>query len=186
MLVHHILLALTASAITLAISAEALAQNVPFPGGAEFLAKKDEMTDKKLCFVSTPMVGGVQVVVYGPDSAAIWVVDRNRSPVAGNPAPMLRISKDAPVQLIAGSKPDRIDIPKAATRKFIEALYTQKKVTVRWTRVLTNDQFTDEIEIGDLGSAYDHAVKACGWKPMRVKRIPLSKEPRIYEGIKVT
>jgi hypothetical protein len=164
--------------LLLIATAVAAGETLPFPGGVEFQVKNDEMTDKRLCSVFTPKIG-VQVGVYGPTNAAVWVIYREWRPVAGSPAPMMRIGKENPIELTARGAPDKIDVPQAATRKLIEALYTQKKVALRWYNFPAKEQKNVEIEIGDLGEAYDHAVRVCGWPRMTTKKVSLSKEPVI-------
>ena len=62
-----------------------------------------------------------------------------------------------------------IAVPKERTREAIEAFYAQSRIIVRWYD-LRKDEHTIALEIGDFGAAYDHAVTACGWPRLTVKR----------------
>lgn len=163
-------------AIVSVIIPAANAETIPFPGGVTFQVEKDEMTDKKVCSVFTYMALD-QVAVYGPNSVALWV-DKDYL-VATEPAPMMRIDTSPPFRLVAGKKPKMIDVPPDRAREIIEALYSGKKIAVRWYDWPMIVEKNTRIIAGDFGAAYDHATKICGWPRLTVARRPMSKEPNI-------
>src|SRR5262245_7828299 len=130
------------------------------------MTRIDQMTDKRVCSIHTPM-RGVEAVVSGPDIA--FFVNERRGPVAREPAPMLRIGQDSPFQLVAATRPYLIVVPKDRAREAIEALYSQNRIILRWydSRI---DQHTITLEIGDFGAAYDYAIAKCGWPKLATKR----------------
>lgn len=141
-------------------------QSKDFPGGVVFVKRIDEMTDEKLCSVHTPM-RGAEAVISGT-SVAFFVHER-RGPVVRDPAPMLRLGQSQPFKLVATDRPYLIAVPKERAREAIEAFYAQSRIIIRWYD-LRKDQHTIALEIGDFGAAYDHAVTACGWPRLTVKR----------------
>lgn len=178
MVIYQGLLALIAA--VLLIPSLAGGESLPFPGGATFQFKIDEMTDKKACSVFTPM-RGVQAAVYDSATVAFWVPEQ-QGVVARDPAPIMRIDEASSFRLVATEKPHMIGVPPPKAREVVEALYTRRKIAVRWYNFPHREQKNLTVETGDFGAAYDHAVKVCGWSRLNVKRRPLSKEPKVYKG----
>jgi TonB family protein len=141
-------------------------QSKDFQGGVVFVERIDEMTDEKLCSVHTPM-RGAEAVISG--TAVAFFVHERRGPVARDPAPTLRLGQSQPFTLVATDRPYLIAVPKERTREAIDAFYAQSRIIVRWYD-LRKDQHTVTLEIGDFGAAYDHAVTACRWPRLTVKR----------------
>ena len=141
-------------------------QSKDFPGDVVFVERIDEMTDERICSVHTPM-RGAEAVVSG--TSVVFFVHERRGPVARDPAPTVRLGQNKPLQLLTTDRPYLIAAPKDRAKETIEALYTQSRVIVRWYDI-QREQHTIALEIGDFGAAYDHAVAACGWPRLAVKR----------------
>lgn len=156
-------------------------QSIPFPGGTSLEWKVDEMTDQKRCSIFTPM-RGMYAGIYGRDLVSFWTPERSL------PSPqrqaLVRIGAEPPFSIAVGEKPRLLSVPKANGAQIVEAMYRQAKITVRYYTFPELDEQTVTVALGDVGSAYDHAVQLCGWPKMAGVRVPLSKEPNIYKSDK--
>jgi TonB family protein len=141
-------------------------QSKDFPGGVVFVERIDGMTDKRACSVHTPM-RGIEAVLSGGEVA--FFVHERLGPVVRNPRPSLRLRQGKPIPLATTDRPYLVAVPQDRARETIEALYTHSRIIVRWYD-LRQDEHTMTIETGDFGAAYDHAVIACGWPRLTVKR----------------
>jgi len=64
----------------------------------------------------------------------------------------------------------------------LAALYEGKKIALRLYTWPEGDERNFEVMSGDFASAYDHAVRECGWKSLALTPRPLSKMPEIYRA----
>ena len=156
-----------------------------FPGGVTFSSEIDNMTDKKKCQVTTPM-RGVQVYVVGPSAVGVWVHERHGpvEPVGSGRRPIFRIDKAPPVELIVSDRPNLMMVPSNKANQFVAALYSRKTLRVRWWQFPSREQHDADVEAGDFASAYDHAVKECGWAAAKAERATFSKVPDIVKADK--
>lgn len=169
-----------ASAQATTVVAQTRPDTIPFLGGVTLHWKLDEMTDQKRCSVFTP-ARGMYVGIYGHDTVSFWIPEK--APLASGQRPTLvRIDSNAPINLVVTDKPRLIAVPKGHASQVVEALYRRSKIVVRYYTFPEQDERNVPISIGDVASAYDYAVKSCGWKSLGLDRMPLPKDPYIYKG----
>jgi hypothetical protein len=150
-----------------------------FPGGVSLQVKADEMTDKRLCTLFTPMQG-VQVAVSGDGLAVVWTHDSFN--VSHTPPPLMRIGEAPPFELSVPDRPHLMGVPAKHAATVVAALYGGEKIRVRFSDWPSGDSKNFEVGAGDFGAGYDRARAVCGWSPLEVKRALMSKEPRIFRS----
>jgi len=182
--VRHHLVAMLLALVALSQPAGVLAQRLPdtiaFPGGVTLQWKLDEMTDRKRCSVFTP-IQGLYAGIHADDVVSFWIPEK--APLASAQRPALaRIDTNPPINLEVSDKPRLITVPKSRGREVVEALYRRSKIIVRYYTFPQQDERNITLTVGDVASAYDFAVKNCGWKSLGMERSPLPKEPHIFKG----
>jgi len=173
-----------AFALVPSVTAAEGSRTYAFPGGVVLEVKSDEMTDKRVCTLFSPMQGA-QVAVSGDNRVAIWTSDQIN--VSHTPLPMMRVGEAVPFELAVPDRPHLMLIPPARAAAVLNALYGGEKIRLRFSDWPSGDPKNFEFTAGvswDFGGGYDRARVLCGWGPLQVKRLPMSKEPHIYQAEK--
>src|SRR5258708_37421576 len=96
------------------------AHDYTFPGGVSLQVKADEMTDKRMCTLFTPMQG-VQVALSGDGLAVVWTHDTFN--VSHTSPPLMRIGEAPPFELSVPDRPHLMVVPPKHAAALITALY---------------------------------------------------------------
>lgn len=143
-----------------------------FAGTVALRLHTDSMTDKSSCIASitSDLVG---VDVTGTKAALL----QTPSDIDYDQPAFLRIDEESPIALnvqrqkhhllLRGSGTRAILIPLQRTPEFINALYTRRRIRLRYAVFPGPDKFDGEIKFGDFAAAYDRGVQLCAWPKLR-------------------
>jgi hypothetical protein len=150
-----------------------------FAGNTRLEAKIDEMTDRQICTVLTPLNGGVSV---GISDRAASVFTPSETDVDRHSPALLRVDNDAPLELIVPARPNEILIPAQIAPDFVRALYARRRLRIRFVKWPEEAEVNTEIEPGDFASAYDHAAELCHWPDLHVQAAHPSAAPIVLHS----
>lgn len=147
-----------------------------FPGTVALRLLTDSMTDKSSCIASiaSDLVG---VDITGTKAALL----QTPSDIDYDQPAFLRIDDEPPIALnvqrqkhrllLRGSGTRAIFIPLQRTPEFVNALYTRRRIRLRYALFPGPGKFDQEIKFGDFAAAYDRGVQLCHWPAMRAAAV---------------